>query len=87
MKITRIDAPQAHPVPRSILTPQGPFPRELYNEKPVVDNYEPEMPEDGSNVAIGGTAQNNFKSPKIMICSWCDEKVFANKTGNHVCKP
>jgi hypothetical protein len=86
MKITRVDARQAHPVPKSIINPQGPFPRELYNEKPVVDDYEPEMAEDGANLPIGGTAQNNFKSPKTMICSWCDARVLANKTGDHVCE-
>jgi hypothetical protein len=44
------------------------------------------MAEDGANFPLGGTAQNNFKSPKIMICSWCEARVLANKTGNHVCE-
>jgi hypothetical protein len=68
------------------MNPQGPFPRELFNERPVVDNYEPEMSEDGGNLPLGGTAQNNYKQPRTMICSHCDERVLENKTGDHTCE-
>jgi hypothetical protein len=68
------------------MNPQGPFPRELFNERPVVDNYEPEMSEDGGNLPLGGTAQNNYKQPRTMICSHCDERVLENKTGDHICE-
>jgi len=86
MRVTRIDAPQAHPVPKQVLEPQGPFPRELFNEKPIVDDYVPESSEDGSNFPVGGTAQNNYTAPRVMICKVCDARVPENKTGDHVCE-
>lgn len=85
MKITRVDALQAHPVPKSVMAPQGPFPRDLFNEKPVVTDYEPQYAEDGGNFVAGSTAQNNFKSPRLMFCSNCHAKVLENKTGDHEC--
>lgn len=68
------------------MNPQGPFPRELFTEKPVVDDYEPEMSEDGSNLPLGATAQNNYRQPKIMICSHCNARVLESKTGDHYCE-
>ena len=85
MRITRIDAPQAHPVPKQVLEPQGPFPRELFNEKPLVDEYTPELAEDGANFPMGATAQNNYRGPKILICSNCHARVPETKTGDHYC--
>lgn len=85
MKITRVDALQAHPVPKSVMAPQGPFPRELFNEKPVVTDYEPQYAEDGGNFLAGSTSQNNFKGFKLMVCSACEERVHENKTGDHDC--
>jgi hypothetical protein len=86
MRVTRVDAPQAHPVPKQVLEPQGPFPRELFNEKPIVDDYVPESSEDGSNFPVGATAQNNYTAPRTMICKVCDARVLENKTGDHVCE-
>ena len=86
MKIQRFNAIQAHPVPKSVMTPQGPFPRELFTEKPVVDDYEPEMAEDGGNLPLGATSQNNYKHPRIMVCSNCNARVLENKTGDHICE-
>jgi hypothetical protein len=86
MKIQRFEAKQAHPFPKSIMNPQGPFPRELFNEKPVVDDYEPELAEDGANHPLGATAQNGFKQPRTMICSECHSRVLENKTGDHECR-
>jgi hypothetical protein len=86
MKITRVDALQAHPVPKSVMAPQGPFPRELFNERAVVTDYEPQHAEDGGNFVLGSTSQNNFKGFKIMICSACNIRVNENKTGDHVCE-
>ena len=85
MRLQRHNAVQVHPVPSHIVTPQGPFPREMFAEPEIIDNYDPEFSEDGSNFPIGATAQNNFKSPRIMICSHCGARVPENKTGDHVC--
>ena len=85
MRLQRHNAVQVHPVPSHIVTPQGPFPREMFAEPEIIDNYDPEASEDGSNFPIGATAQNNFKSPRIMICSHCEARVPENKTGDHTC--
>ena len=85
MRLQRHNAVQVHPVPSHIVNPQGPFPREMFAEPEIVDNYDPEASEDGSNFPIGATAQNNFKAPRTMICSHCEARVPENKTGDHVC--
>jgi hypothetical protein len=85
MRITRVSAVQAHPVPKSIRDPRGPFPIELFDEPEIFDEYEQESSEDGSNFPMGSTAQNKYKSPKKLVCSVCDARVYENKTGDHVC--
>lgn len=86
MKTTRVKAVQAHPVPKQVMNPTGPFPQELFRESRIVNDYKPENPEDGSNFPLGSTAQNNFKGSKVLICSECNERVLEHRTGDHVCK-
>lgn len=86
MKIQRFEAKQAHPVPRQVMSPRGPFPQELFYEPEIVTDYEPEYAEDGANHPLGATAQNSFKAPRTMICSECEARVPENKTGNHECR-
>lgn len=61
MKITRVKAVQAHPVPDKVHSPRGPFPRHLFREPEIVNDYSPEDDETGSSFPLGATAQNNFK--------------------------
>lgn len=67
------------------MDPQGPFPREMFEEPEIINNYEPEFAEDGANFPLGATAQNNFRAPRTMICSHCEARVPENKTGDHIC--
>lgn len=86
MKIQRNNAVQVHPVPKHVMDPQGPFPREMFEEPEIINDYESELAEDGANFPLGATAQNNFKAPRIMICSHCEARVPENKTGDHICE-
>ena len=86
MRITRVDAVQAHPVPKQAHAPRGPFPPELFREEPIVYAYEPALNEDGSNLPVGSTAQNNFSEIKWLYCGLCYEKVKSNETEEHECE-
>lgn len=79
-------AKQGHPVPASVIAPSGPFPRELFKEPHIVDDYEPAMNPDGINIPLGATAQNDFKPIKWVYCSSCYERVKAAETENHTCE-
>ena len=86
MKVTRVKAVQAHPVPSKVTSPKGPFPPELFRESKIVTEYESVDPEDGHNFSIGSTSQNNFEGLRTLICSECDDRVLENRTGDHTCK-
>jgi len=84
MKVIRKQAVQVHPVPDRITEPQGTFPRELFREQRIVTDYQSAYDEDGSDVPIGGTVQNNFE--RVMRCARCFEKVLQSETKDHVCE-
>lgn len=86
MKIYKEQAKQAHPVPSRVMSPRGPFPEHLFYEPEIVDDYTPAMAEDGSELPMGATAQNNFQAIKWLYCSSCYEKVKATETESHVCE-
>jgi hypothetical protein len=68
------------------MDPVGPFPRELFKESEIIDNYEPQLAEDGAGFALGSTAQNNFRPVKHLRCSNCLARVPETETQNHVCE-
>ena len=85
MRIQRHNAVQVHPVSDHMHDPRGPFPREIFEEPEIVtDNFD--KTEYGQDIPIGSTAQNNFKAPRILICSLCEARVAENKTGDHDCR-
>jgi len=86
MKITRVDAVQAHPIPTRAHAPRGPFPPELFRESEIIYDYEPALNEDGQNSPLGATAQNNFRDIKWLYCGTCYERVKESDTASHVCE-
>lgn len=82
--VTRIEAIQVHPVPNKVTQPQGPFPREMFRE-PEIIIAKPHINEDGSEFALGATAQNNYKPPRWLRCGSCYVRVLETETGEHVC--
>jgi hypothetical protein len=86
MKVTRYQAVQVHPVPDKVQSPQGPFPRELFCESEIISDYEPSYAEDGGGFELGGTAQNNYRAPKVLRCASCFARVMENETADHVCE-
>jgi hypothetical protein len=86
MRVTKHQAVQVHPVPSHIMDPVGPFPRELFREPEIVDDYEPQLAEDGGGFPLGSTAQNNFKPVKHLRCSQCFARVLETETQNHICE-
>ena len=82
MKITRVKAIQAHPVPEK---PRGPFPASLFKEPEIVYDYESEQDEGGSNFPLGATAQNNFKPPHYLRCKSCLTRVIEEDAHLHKC--
>lgn len=86
MRVSKHQAVQVHPVPSIATDPKGPFPRELFKEPDIIDDYEPEYAEDGANFPLGATAQNNFKPPRYLRCAVCLIRVLESETQNHVCE-
>ena len=86
MRIFKVNAIQAHPVPNRVRPARGPFPDELFEEPEIVDDYFPELDEDGSEIALGATAQNNYKPVKYYRCKVCDERVSEYELGDHECE-
>lgn len=90
MKIISKRAVQAHPVPSRVTEPQGPFPPEMtvghpMAEPEIIYDYNPALPEDGSEFLPGATVQNNYRPPRYLRCSVCSARVIETETENHVC--
>jgi hypothetical protein len=79
LSVEKIDAVQIHPFPKHAVRPQGPFPPEQQGYEPEYGNQahilaEPKLVreypaaenEDGSDYALGATAQNNFKPLRYL---------------------
>jgi len=82
MRIERVITKQGHAVPKTAGYAKGPFPPELYQRPEVITDY---IPAD-DDVPVGGTAQNNFKEPRIIRCRFCEETMYEHKTTEHVCE-
>lgn len=80
MKIIKIEAVQAHPVPSTVRRPRGPFPQELF-ASPQAITTEDYVDEE----VLGDTAQNKFKPTKYLYCSLCYERVKSTETETHIC--
>lgn len=85
MRVIKHQAKQIHPVPDRLVEPKGPFPRELFSEPEIVYDT-PAYSEDGSDMPLGATAQNNYHPPKYLRCSECLVRVLESETANHVCE-
>ena len=85
MKITRVKAIQAHPVPEKAYQAKGPFPDHLFRESKIVFDYESENDENGNNFPLGATAQNNFKPPRYLRCKSCLTRVIEEDALLHKC--
>ena len=81
MRIERVVTKQGHPVPKSAHSPKGPFPPEIFYEPEVITEYTPF----DHDIPHGGTAQNNFTSPKLFRCTYCTIVVLEHEIGNHIC--
>lgn len=79
MRVERIQATQVHPIPDKILSPQGPFPSELFDEPDILVN----MPKE--DFLPGSTAQNEFKPPRYLRCALCHIRVLESETADHKC--
>lgn len=97
--VEKIDAVQIHPVPKHGVRPQGPFPPEMQGYAPeygeqahilaepkLIREYPAAENDDGSDYALGATAQNNFKPLRYLVCSVCYERVREDLTPDHVCE-
>ena len=83
--ITRISAPQAHPVPNKITHAYGTFSPELLKEPEVIIAV-PAFNGDGSEFPLGATTQNRFNPPKYLRCGSCMVRVLETETSEHVCE-
>jgi hypothetical protein len=81
MRIQRVVTKQGHAVPSSSHAPRGPFPPELFREPEMISDYTPI----DDDVPIGGTAQNNFRAPKLFRCKSCSVLVLEYELDEHVC--
>jgi hypothetical protein len=83
--IRTVETFQGHLVPNKVTSPIGPFPPELFHKEPVNYEYDQAFAEDGSDFALGATAQNNFEPPKWYRCYDCHERVREDELDLHVC--
>lgn len=86
MRITKKQAVQVHPVPDRVMNPVGPFPADLFREPDIVVDYNSKNGEDGGDIPLGGTAQNNYRPPRYLRCAVCLVKVLEAETEYHVCE-
>lgn len=86
MKITRVRAVQAHPVPERVHEPRGPFPDHIFDEPEIVTEYDSEDDEAGINFEPGATAQNNYKPTKYYRCRTCHARVSDKEIEAHTCE-
>lgn len=86
MKITRVKAVQAHPVPSRVHEPRGPFPDHIFDEPEIVSDYTSEDDEAGINFEPGATAQNNYSPVKYYRCKACHARVASNDLELHACE-
>jgi len=85
VRIIKHQAKQVHYVPDRVVSPRGPFPRELFDEPEIIVS-QPAYSEDGSDYELGATAQNNYRAPKYLHCGSCYSRVLETETENHVCE-
>lgn len=86
MRITRVRAVQAHPVPERVHEPLGPFPDHIFDEPEIVSEYASEDDEAGINFEPGATAQNNYKPTKYYRCRTCHVRVSDKEVDAHTCE-
>lgn len=86
MRIQRIKTLQVHPVPSHEVSPSGPFPQELFDDPEVVVDFTQAETDDGSDLPIGATSQNNYQAPRRLVCAHCEARVWEHRTGDHVCE-
>jgi uncharacterized protein YlaI len=86
MKITRVKAVQAHPVPSAVYEPRGPFPAHIFEEPEIVTDYVVEDDEHGGNFEPGATSQNNYKPVKYYRCKTCRARVDEAHLSAHTCE-
>lgn len=86
MRITKKTAIQVHPVPNRVMNPVGPFPPDLFREPDIVVDYTSKNGDDGGDIPLGATAQNNFRPPRFLRCAVCLVKVLETETDTHVCE-
>lgn len=79
LRVERIQTLQAHPVPDKILSPQGPFPSELFDEPEIVVTQSKE------DFLPGSTVQNEFKPPRYLRCALCKTRVLETEKDEHKC--
>lgn len=79
VRVERKQAVQTHPVPDKVTAPQGPFPKEMFDEPEIVTNTERDEFEPGA------TVQNNFKPEKTLRCARCLTRVKESETEAHIC--
>lgn len=84
-RIERIQTKQGHPVPKTAIGAQGPFPRELYMSMPVVVDYDRISGNGGPEVPFGSTAQNEFKPLRWVRCTECMKVFKEQDADNHTC--
>jgi hypothetical protein len=85
-RIQRIQAKQAHPVPKTGMGARGPFPPELYTSMPVIEDYTQQSGNGGPEIPVEGTAQNNFRAYKWFRCKVCNGFVHEPELSSHVCQ-
>lgn len=82
MRVIRKPAYQGHAVPQTAMSPRGPFPPEV-TAAPVV-MYD----EDPSDEILppGATAQNDYRGPRYLRCTLCEDIVSEDDAPFHKCE-
>lgn len=87
MRVIRVDAVQAHPVPKhAYYPPSNVFSRDVTADPEIVYDYQSEDDEGTSSLGAGATAQNNYKAPKYYRCRTCSARVTEDEISSHECE-
>lgn len=82
MRVIRKPAYQGHAVPKTAMSPRGPFPAEVMAAPVVTYDDDPS----DEILPIGATAQNDYLGPTYLRCTLCEAIVLEDDAPFHDCE-
>jgi hypothetical protein len=79
VRVVRRAAVQGHAIPTTAHQPRGPFPSEVMAPNQVITEEE-------ERIDPRANAQNLYRSPSMVRCTWCGDVMTEDVTDSHICE-